>query len=284
VSHRNFYRFLYLLVLINYQSVLATNCCNADEILPIEITFDPAAQSNPLIELLACESSKGDSAIFQSDGLKLEQTSGTKASKPAGFTFKKSNQDAFQFSVYFETQQLAAPKAQGAGHGLFVRIIPEQAAERITSIGYGVSMKNEKGFFWYDGLNPKPNQIQFAPANLTSGEIVLLKEGGLLSLQLSESLDYSNNIKSYREIARIDTIKSPVKEIQVLNLKQDSSKPSSVFLVKKIVFVGDEYYSQPPKRPPFFTVALLVNLSIWGIVLSCGSWGVYRLGKTKGWF
>lgn len=270
--------------MLGYQSVVTTACCKAEEILPIEIKFDAAAQSNPLIELLASESSKGDSAIFQSDGLKLEQTSGTKASQPAGFTFKKSNQDAFQFSVQFETKQLSAPKAQGAGHGLFIRIIPEQAAEKITSIGYGVSMKNERGFFWYDGLNPKPNQIQFVPANLTAGELVLLKEGGLLLLKLGEDLNNASGLTSYREIARIDTIKSPVKEIQVLCLKQDSSKPSSVFLVKKIVFVGDEYYSQPPKRPPFFTIALLMKLTIWGLVISGSSWGFYRLGKTKEWF
>ncbi|MCU0718388.1 MAG: hypothetical protein MUC83_01695 [Pirellula sp.] len=264
--------------------MVATTRCNGEEILPIEIVFDAAAQTHPLIVLLDCESSKGDSAIFQSDGLKLEQSSGTKAAKSAGFTFKKSNQGAFQFSVQFEAQQLSAPKAQGAGHGLFVRIIPEQAAEKITTVGFGVSMKNERGFFWYEGLTPKPNQIQFAPANLTAGEMVLLKEGGLLLLQLRENLSKLSDLKSYREIARIDTIKSPVKEIQFLCLKQDSSKPSSVFLVKKLVFLGDEYYSQPPKRPPFFTVALLVKLSVWGLVISCGSWGFYRLGKTKEWF
>lgn len=90
--------------MLGYQLVVTTACCKAEEILPIEIKFDASTQSNPLIELLDCESSKGDSAIFQSDGLKLEQTSGTKASQPAGFTFKKSNQDAFQFSVQFETK------------------------------------------------------------------------------------------------------------------------------------------------------------------------------------
>jgi hypothetical protein len=114
--------------------------------------------------------------------------------------------------------------------------------------------------------------------------MVLLKEGGLLLLKLGEDLNNTSGLTSYREIARIGTIKSPVKEIQVLCLKQDSSKPSSVFLVKKIVFVGDEYYSQPPKRPPFFTIALLMKLTIWGLVISGSSWGFYRLGKTKEWF
>jgi hypothetical protein len=75
--------------------------------------FDAAAQSKPLMELLACENSNGDSAVFQSDGLKLEQSSGTKTSKPAGFTFKKLSRDAFQFAVQFEAKHLSAPKSKG---------------------------------------------------------------------------------------------------------------------------------------------------------------------------
>lgn len=266
-------------------SLVGLLACSADakEVLPQEIRFSADSQANPLIEVLPSNQGKGDHVFFMTEGLKLEQASSTKNDSPAGIVFKQSNQEAFHFSIQFDVLQLSAPKIPGFGHGLFVRVIPEQESDNVITIGYGVSQRNEKGFFWYAGLTPKPNEIQKVASTVSSGELLLLRDTETIRLLFGQAIGADGNAISYREMASISGLKGPVKEFQVLCLKQDSSKPNLEFLVKRLYFLGDDFYSQPPKRPPFFTAGGVFKFSLWFFALTAGPWSLYRLAKRKEW-
>lgn len=230
---------------------------------PSEIRLDPTAKDDPRIEFLRPPAGSADTLELGPNGIVVKQGTDTGANaNHLGFKLKSSAKTDFLMMLDFEVKSIQPPFS-GWGQGILVRIVPEDAQLPAVAVGYAAN-ENTPGAFCYsmNHTDAAEQNFQFEPMELTKGSWILERKNQQLILSIDES-----GIGSYRMLKRIPCPEFPVKEIQVLCTRQNSGNTPAEYLLKRIQWIGDDYFGRPHPKPPFFTFQRVRSIAFWLAIL-----------------
>jgi hypothetical protein len=257
---------------------------HAQQIKPIEI---PLGRNNPLqlgtstVEILLDPKSSTDRVEQVEHGIEIEKITG-KTSSPCGLVFKQGAKSIFTFSLELEVLQLSSPRTPGL-QGLFVQFVLDRLPPNTTTFGLIGAGRGIRRFISYSGPEPKLNELQFEDTSFKKGTWLFSRESESIQLSVSEATATESMQTSFREIRRANSGPEPLKEIRIVCLRQDSAKPASEFLLKRLQFAGDEFYSQPAPKPPFWTATRIYSALFWICILVVVGYPIYRARQIKDW-
>ena len=256
----------------------------AQQIKPLEITLgrnNPIQLGTSTVELLLDPKSSTDRVEQVEHGIEIEKITG-KTSSPCGLVFKQGAKSIFTFSLELEVLQLSSPRTPGL-QGLFVQFVLDRPPPNTTTFGLIGAGRGIRRFISYSGPEPKLNELQFEDTSFKKGTWLFSRESESIQLSVSEATATESMQTSFREIRRANSGPEPLKEIRIVCLRQDSAKPASEFLLKRLQFAGDEFYSQPAPKPPFWTATRIYSALFWICILVVVGYPIYRARQIKDW-
>ncbi len=232
--------------------------------LVTDIPLDAATREDPRFKFLLPPAGSNDKLEFGAQGILVKQTSdaGRKA-QHLGFELQVTSKDHFLFMLDFECPKLAAPK-QGWGQGLLIRLVTEDPLTPVIAIGY-VANRRYKSALCYAPNHTDSNKqsYEFQPESFKKGKLLIERKGGELFVSVDES-----DVGSYRLLKRVACTLAPVKEMQVWCTRQPTGNTPAQYLLKRVQWIGDSYFSQPPPRPPLITWQRVKSLLFWSVLLA----------------
>lgn len=240
----------------------------AQQVGPIEIPLGsshPITEDSGLVQLIVATKAPMDRVEQVEQGVRIEKLSG-KNSPLCGLSFKQGASSLFSFSMDLEVVQLTPPRTPGV-QGLLVQFVLDRSPPEVFTVGIVRANRGDRGVLAYAGNEPKANDIQLTPLSFTNGRLIFSRESDKLRLSISELVGTADVPADFREIMRTTMGAEPLKEIRIVCQRQDGSKPTTEFLVKRLQFSGDEVYSQPAPKPPYWTADRIYSALFWLCVL-----------------
>lgn len=271
----------------------------AQEIKPLAIDLSQGNPISPeLIEFVSDSNSTSDRVEQVEQGIRIQKLGG-KGSTPCGIILKQTATSAFTLYVDLEVVQLSPPRTAGT-QGLLVQFAFDSSEQQTFTVGLSSAGRNgERTFVFYSGADTQPDGYQFVTSSFSKGTWLIKREGDEFKLSISDSMESRNLPESsdssaegregryfptnFREIKRVSVGTAPLRQIQIVCRRQDSAKPISEFLLKKIRFSGDQFYSQPLPAIPFWTAAKVYSILFWLSVITVVVYAISRFQQIKAW-
>ena len=242
----------------------------------------PITKDSGLVQLIIDPKASTDRVEQIEQGVRIEKLSG-KNSPLCGLAFKQGASKVFSFFMDLEVVQLSPPRTAGV-QGLLVQFVMDRSPQEVFTVGIVRTNRGDRGILTYAGNEPKANEIQVTPLSFTKGTLLFTRESDKLRISISESVGSTDGPANYREVMRATMGAEPLKEIRIVCQRQDGSKPTSEFIVKRLQFSGDEFYSQPAPKPPYWTAERVYSALFWLCVLVLIVFAVLRANQIKDWF
>jgi hypothetical protein len=119
----------------------------------------------------------------------------------------------------------------------------------------------------------RKQEYQTEPLSFSKGTWLIERKENELFVSINESG------ASFREIKRMPCTTAPLRELQVLCTRQESGNSPTEFLLKRVQFVGDQFFSQPPPKPPFWNAW---KISVLGLLVVATGGGAFFLNRIRG--
>ncbi len=233
------------------------------------------------VDFLTDAKATGDRVEQVDLGVQIEKVSG-RANASCGIVLKQGAKDALTLSIELETVQLTSPRSPGL-QGLMIQFVFDRPSPNVSTVGLVRTNKGEIGFVFFSDPEPKLNEIPFLATPFSKGTLHFKRESGELRFSIGETSGSESMPVSYREIRRIPIGTEPLKEVRMVVRRQDSAKPVSSFLLKRLRFFGDDYYAQPGPKPPYWTAKRIYSALFWTCVLFVIAFTISRAPKIKAW-
>ena len=233
--------------------------CSQDIVAPTNIVLDTNSKENPNLDFLLPPAGSQDKLEFGSNGILVKQFSeGGKKASNLGFKLKATSKSNFLFSIDFEVKKIAAPTI-GWGQGLLIRFLTEDTQSPTLALGYVANRKmNGAICFASNHTESRKQEYEFEPFSFTKGTWQFERKDNELFVSIDES-----GVGSYRLVKRVPCTAAPLKEVQVWCTRQESGNTPSEYLLKRVQWVGDSYFDQPPPKPPFWTGERILSICFW---------------------
>ncbi len=237
----------------------AAVACSQDIVVPTNIVLDTNSKENPNLDFLQPPAGSMDKLEFGPNGILVKQFSeaGKKASN-LGFKLKATSKSNFLFSIDVEVKKITEPTI-GWGQGLLFRFLTEDTQSPIMAVGY-VATRKMKGAICFasNHTESRKQEYEFEPFSFTKGTWQFERKDNELFVSIDES-----GVGSYRLVKRVQCTSAPLKEVQVWCTRQESGNTPAEYLLKRVQWVGDSYFDQPPAKPPFWTGERIVSICFW---------------------
>ena len=229
-----------------------------------DIVLDASTREDPRFKFLLPPVGSHDELEFGAQGIVVKQTTDAgKKTQHLGFELQMTSKDHFLFMLDFECPKMVAPR-QGWGQGLLIRLVTEDPQAPIMAIGY-VANRKYKSALCYTANHTDTNKQSyvFQPESFKKGKLLIERKGGELFISVDES-----EVGSYRLLKRVACTLAPVKEVQVWCTRQASGNTPAQYLLKRVQWIGDSYFSQPPPSPPLVTWQRVKTFLFWSALLA----------------
>ncbi len=229
-----------------------------------DIALDASVQDDPRFEFLLPPVGSKDKLEFGSQGILIQQTADAgKNAQHLGFELQANSKDHFLFQIDFECPQLAAPKT-GWGQGLLIRFVTDDPQTPVLAVGYVATRKYKSALCYTADHTDSPKQsYEFQPEVFKKGKMLIERKGAELFISIDES-----DVGSYRLLKKVACTLAPIKAVHVWCTRQRSGNTPAQYLLKRVQWIGDSYFSQPPPRAPFVTWQRVRSLLFWSALLA----------------
>lgn len=252
---------LLLLVVACSLSIRAQDPSSGDP-LRLNVVFDDSLRTQPQVEVLG---NLGGSLKVVPEGLLMGQPSKSEKIEGAGIRLKPDLTKAFGLQVHLDVQSHAKSRASKL-EGLFIAFGSGDAPKTALGIVVGSRKKVELATT-EDFSSMSRKNFRFQEVEFEIGVISVVKSGK--EIVVSAGPDKL----VMEELARFETTVIDVDVVDVIATAGATSNPTGKYLVKKISFVGDSYFYQPP--PADYTI-------VWTIVKWLAMLGVLAVGIAVG--
>jgi hypothetical protein len=132
------------------------------------------------------------------------------------------------------------------------------------AVGYVATRKYKNALCYTPNHTDTRKQTYvFQPESFTQGQLLIERKDQELFISIDES-----RVGSFRLLKRIACTTAPIHEVQVWCTRQESGNSTAQYLLKRVQWIGDEYFSQPPPPPPFWTWGMVKAILFWSAMLA----------------
>lgn len=227
--------------------------------------------AQPQVEILG---NLGGSFKVVPDGLLVGQPSKSEKIDAAGIRLKPEATQGFGLQVHLDVQSHAKSRASKL-EGFFITFGSGDGPKTALGLVAGSRQKMELATT-NDFSSMSRNKFKFQEVESEIGVIGVVKSGN--EIVVSGGLDGL----VMEELARFETTVSDVDVLDVIATAGSTSNPTGKYLVKKISFVGDSYFYQPPPTDYTIVWTLAKWLTLLGVIAAGVVFGIkYDLFRKK---
>ena len=233
----------------------------------MELSLNAESLKDPLLEYIMPPANSVDRVNFQSNGIYVQQLADVPG-KPAngnGLKFEANAKGDFQFELDLKCVKLERPTS-GWGQGMMVRVMTDDPNMPVVGIGLIANTQHAKCCFAEtksaDGKTPK---YFVEPTNFTEGTWIIKRRKNLFSLSV-KPLNKSE-VSMFEFVATGANLNG----IQVWFTRQESGNTQAEFVLKKIRFRADNFFTYQAPPPAYWTwwkIMFGVLASVWLIAAS----------------